>query len=89
MKTQTVIIALAAALFAFPVGAQDDWETRKAKEIAERAYLYAALCEGSKSSYRTKACELLFTVILTDLGGRSFNQIMSRKSIDKIHDIID
>ena len=55
----------------------------------ERAYLYAALCEGSKSSYRAKACEALFTVILTDLGGRSFGRIMSRKSIDKIHDIID
>jgi len=89
MKTQTVIIALAAALFAFPVGAQDDWETRKAKEIAERAYLYAALCEGSKSSYRAKACEALFAHILTDLGGHNFGRIAPRKSIDKIHDIID
>jgi len=56
----------------------------------ERAYLYAALCEGSKSSYRAKACEALFALILTDLGGgRNFGHIMSRKSIDKIHDIID
>jgi len=89
MKTLTVAVALAAMLFAFPAEAQDDWETRKVKEIAERAYLYAALCEGSKSSYRAKACEALFTVILTNLGGRNFDQIMSRKSIDKIHDIID
>jgi len=55
----------------------------------ERAYLYAALCECSKSSYRAKACEALFALILTDLGGRNFGHIMSRKSIDKIHDIID
>jgi len=87
MKTLTVAVALAAMLFAFPAEAQDDWETRKVKEIAERAYLYAALCEGERSSYRV--CEALFTVILTNLGGRSFDQIMSRKSIDKIHDIID
>lgn len=93
MKTQTVAIALATMLFAFPAGAQYDWEAERekerVKEIAERAYLYAALCEGSKSSYRAKACEALFTVILTNLGGRSFDQIMSRKSIDKINDIID
>ena len=89
MKIQAAIIALVAMLFVFPAGAQTEWEKEKVKEIAERAYLYAALCEGSKSSYRAKACEALFALILTDLGGRNFGHIMSRKSIDKIHDIID
>jgi len=124
MKTQTVIIGLAAMLFALPAGAQTstpesladestnilkryrehnaEWlEARRRMvggEVAhaavdlttERAYLYAALCDGSKSSYRAKACEALFALILTDLGGgRNFGHIMSRKSIDKIHDIID
>lgn len=83
MKTQAAVIALAAMLFAFPAGAQDDWEV---KEIAEKAYLYAALCEGERSSYRV--CEALFTKILSDLGAPS-GRIMSRKSIDKIRKIID
>lgn len=120
MKMQTVIIALAAALFVFPAGAQttapgepeaesivDDYikfnseliELRRrfdgsesADEVditAERAYLYAAFCEGNKSSYRKQVSELLFTRILVDLGGRQFNQIAPRKSIDKIRNIID
>jgi len=86
MKTQTVIIVLAAMLFAFPAGAQTDWEKQRVKEIAEKAYLYAAFCEDGKSSYRI--CEVLFTEILTDLGAQSGN-ILSRKSIDKIRRIID
>lgn len=86
MKTHTVIIALAATLFALPAGAQT---AREKEKIAEKAYLYATFCEDSKSSYRTKACEALFTVILTDLGGSGFRRIAPRKFIDKIHDIID
>jgi len=86
MKNQTAIIALAAMLFAFPAGAQDDWENRRVKEIAEKAYLYAALCEGKRSSYRV--CEALFTEILSDLGASS-SRISPRKSIDKIRRIID
>ena len=86
MKIQAAIIALVAMLFVFPAGAQTEWEKEKVKEIAERAYLYAALCEGERNSYRV--CEALFTKILSDLGAPS-GRILSRKSIDKIHDIID
>jgi len=86
MKIQTAVIALATMLFAFPSEAQDDWETRRVKEIAERAYLYAALCEDKRSSYRV--CEALFTRIISDLGAPS-GPVLSRKSIDKIRRIID
>jgi len=73
-------------LFAFPAGAQTDWEKEKVKKIAERAYLYTALCEGKRSSYRV--CEALFTQIISDLGAPS-GRVLSRKSIDKIRRIID
>ena len=86
MKTQAAVIALAAMLFVFPAGAQTEWEKEKVKEIAERAYLYAALCEGERNSYRV--CEALFTKILSDLGAPS-GRILSRKSINKIRKIID
>ena len=86
MEALTVIIALAAMLFVFPAGAQTEWEKEKVKEIAEKAYLYAALCEGERSSYRV--CEALFTQIIADLGAPS-GGILSRKSIDKIRGIID
>jgi len=86
MKTQAVVIALATMLFAFPAGAQTEWEKEKVKEIAERAYLYAALCEDKRSSYRV--CEALFTQIISDLGAPS-GRVLSRKSIDKIRRIID
>jgi len=86
MKTLTVAVALAAMLFALPIGAQDDREKRRVKEITERAYLYAALCEGERSSYRV--CEALFTQIISDLGAPS-GRVLSRKSIDKIRRIID
>jgi len=86
MRTQTAVIALAAMLFAFPAGAQTDWEKEKVKDIAEQAYLYAALCEGERSSYRV--CEALFTQIISDLGASS-GRVLSRKSIDKIRRIID
>ena len=86
MKIQAAIIALVAMLFVFPAGAQTEWEKEKVKEIAEKAYLYAALCEGKRSSYRV--CEALFTEILSDLGASS-SRISPRKSIDKIRRIID
>ena len=70
MNTILKIIApaLLAVLFVLPAGAQTEWEKGKVKEIAERAYLYAALCEGERNSCRV--CEALFTQIISDLGRR-------------------
>lgn len=92
MNTILKIIApaLLVVLFTFLVGAQTSASAQeRVDRTAERAYLYAAFCEGSKSSYRKQACELLFTSILVDLGGSNFRNIAPRKRIDKIHNIID
>lgn len=84
---KTIAPTLLVALFAFPAVAQTSPEWENSTE--RRAYLYATFCESNKSAYRKQACELLFTKILVDLGGRQFNRIASRKYIDKIHNIID
>lgn len=93
MNTILKIIApaLFTVIFVFLVGAQMSASAQEQDptSTAEKAYLYAALCEDSESSYRAKACEALFTVILTDLGSGSFGYIAPRKSIDKIRRIID